>query len=526
MLMLKDAMSPEARRSSDVPGASPGATSQSDDGIGKRTLVAQILVQRRARTAGLGPTTEDVEAAAVHGMRGGGGELPRRDVQLKGGVGVVGDPYERHADAVADAVLAGRSAEPLLDASPGGARGGTPAVQRDAGSDPAKERQQRQGSNIERLVDLLHQPSTLPWGWEIGYAFLGELGMTDLLTAIGGAADRGYLPQLDARARTYAGAPYLRARLLAAVHVIELASAAPVGVSNPRLHQAGLELDRLSQSDQLQVIEFLLARRGVSIAPTILMEGVLAMREQQAAGPDQATVAATNGGASGHGAAGPATAGGAGVTAPPTPIEPGPWTPPGDQPIPFYIGNEAHKGIATEYVAAHVGDRVMTNFSPISSILAALRTIGQNPNPDALTETDRGLMPDITNLTRLHVYEIKPLAAQALGAAKATLCVGLFGRAGVAMQLGPTSEPGTQGGLPAPGGVYMFWSPEPGVIVYQYRRGRLVPVPVPEPEPATERRWRFELQPMTPQQRQAVATFTVGTALLLAAMILLSPVGI
>jgi hypothetical protein len=71
----------------------------------------------------------------------------------------------------------------------------------------------------------------------------------------------------------------------------------------------------------------------------------------------------------------------------------------------------------------------------------------------------------------------------------------------------------------------MFWSPEPGVIVYQYRRGRLVPVPVPEAEPVTERRWRFELQPMTPQQRQAVTTFTVGAALLLAVMILLSPVG-
>lgn len=137
-----------------------------------------------------------------------------------------------------------------------------------------------------------------------------------------------------------------------------------------------------------------------------------------------------------------------------------------------------------------------------------------------------GLMPDITNLTRLHLYEIKPFTAQGLGAAKASMCVGLFGRAGIAMQLGPMAEPGTSGGLPAPDGVYMFWSPEPGVIVYSYRKGRLVPVPVPEAEPATERRWRFELQPLTPQQRQAVTTFTIGAALLLAAMILLSPVGI
>jgi hypothetical protein len=38
----------------------------------------------------------------------------RAGVQLAGGIGRVGDPYERHADDVAAAVVAGRSAEPLL----------------------------------------------------------------------------------------------------------------------------------------------------------------------------------------------------------------------------------------------------------------------------------------------------------------------------------------------------------------------------------------------------------------------------
>ncbi len=47
------------------------------------------------------------EAAHVVQQRGG--------VQLKGGVGEVGDTYERHADEVADAVVQGRSAEALLD---------------------------------------------------------------------------------------------------------------------------------------------------------------------------------------------------------------------------------------------------------------------------------------------------------------------------------------------------------------------------------------------------------------------------
>src|SRR5262249_34466680 len=39
----------------------------------------------------------------------------RGGVQLKGGVGESGDSYEQHADAVADDVVAGRSAVPLLD---------------------------------------------------------------------------------------------------------------------------------------------------------------------------------------------------------------------------------------------------------------------------------------------------------------------------------------------------------------------------------------------------------------------------
>jgi hypothetical protein len=51
----------------------------------------------------------------------------RAGVALKGGRGETGDVYERHADAVADLVVAGRSAEALLDRHAGG--GGGAAVQ-------------------------------------------------------------------------------------------------------------------------------------------------------------------------------------------------------------------------------------------------------------------------------------------------------------------------------------------------------------------------------------------------------------
>jgi hypothetical protein len=63
------------------------------------------------------------EAAHVVQQRGG--------VQLKGGLGAVGDVYERHADEVANAVVQGNSAEALLDPYAGGA--GPAAVQRQVG---------------------------------------------------------------------------------------------------------------------------------------------------------------------------------------------------------------------------------------------------------------------------------------------------------------------------------------------------------------------------------------------------------
>jgi hypothetical protein len=59
----------------------------------------------------------------------------RDGVQLAGGVGRDGDEHERHADAVADRVVKGQSAEALLDAAPGrgGGRGGA-GVQRKSSS--------------------------------------------------------------------------------------------------------------------------------------------------------------------------------------------------------------------------------------------------------------------------------------------------------------------------------------------------------------------------------------------------------
>jgi hypothetical protein len=69
------------------------------------------------------------EAAHVVQQRGG--------VRLDGGVGRVGDPYEQHADAVADRVVRGESAEDLLDTLAHRGAAGGPAVQRMLSEDEA-----------------------------------------------------------------------------------------------------------------------------------------------------------------------------------------------------------------------------------------------------------------------------------------------------------------------------------------------------------------------------------------------------
>jgi len=98
---------------------------------GTAAAATQELGARAYATGGtvvLGPQGQDLhtvahEAAHVIQQRGG--------VSLAGGVGRDGDPYERHADAVADRVVAGQSAEALLDTmAPTAATTSTTGVQR------------------------------------------------------------------------------------------------------------------------------------------------------------------------------------------------------------------------------------------------------------------------------------------------------------------------------------------------------------------------------------------------------------
>jgi hypothetical protein len=84
----------------------------------------------------------------------------RAGVSLSRGVGAAGDTYEQHADAVADAVVRGESAEALLDRQ-APAAGGGPGVQRkiryplDAGTEDLAPSGNHVVANAEELVELL-----------------------------------------------------------------------------------------------------------------------------------------------------------------------------------------------------------------------------------------------------------------------------------------------------------------------------------------------------------------------------------
>jgi hypothetical protein len=181
--------------------------------------------------------------------------------------------------------------------------------------------------------------------------------------------------------------------------------------------------------------------------------------------------------------------------------------------------------IARHYREAHANETVFTNSTPLQSILATLSDRGMAVDAHALDAEQGLLRPDIVNITRMHIYEIKPATAAWAGRGRVALYAGHLARAGVVLALGPSTEPGTTGAMPAPGGVFVFWSPEPGIIAYQYRRARLVRHRVRAPAGEGAWRWEWKLEPLTRAQQEQVMVATMGTALVIMMMILLLPVG-
>lgn len=189
-------------------------------------------------------------------------------------------------------------------------------------------------------------------------------------------------------------------------------------------------------------------------------------------------------------------------------LTPGPWAPPGNQPAPLYVGREVHEAIAREYVETHGLDRVFTNSMSIGSML----DFTGNATPNKLSAQERLLKPDIANLTRLHLYEIKSEAEAPAGAAKLATYLAVFNAAGVPMQAGPVTEPGTMGVLPAPAGFVLYHCLTPGLIVYRYRKALPEPLPIGIPEPKGMRDW---VRRITDWRYWEEVTGLTGTALVL-----------
>ncbi|HEY0194456.1 MAG TPA: DUF4157 domain-containing protein, partial [Kofleriaceae bacterium] len=89
---------------------------------GARAMGAQAFATGHHVAFAGSPSLHTAAHEAAHVVQQAGG------VRVDGGVGAVGDVYEQNADAVADAVVGGQSAEPLLDRfAPAGRAASSPA---------------------------------------------------------------------------------------------------------------------------------------------------------------------------------------------------------------------------------------------------------------------------------------------------------------------------------------------------------------------------------------------------------------
>jgi RHS repeat-associated protein len=182
------------------------------------------------------------------------------------------------------------------------------------------------------------------------------------------------------------------------------------------------------------------------------------------------------------------------------PVLPGEWNPNPNTPrnrYGEYIGTEIHKSIGTYYISLHPGEVVFTNYFPIKSIFGKAGIKLPKTIEKGLEAIENKfnikLKPDILNLDLKDMYEISsgknPAAGYAKSRAEAMLKMKIMNMAGLDIKLGPINDPGVNGAVPAPGGVAVFFSPSPGVILYKYQKVRKVPdtKPVPVPVPRLER---------------------------------------
>jgi RHS repeat-associated protein len=134
-----------------------------------------------------------------------------------------------------------------------------------------------------------------------------------------------------------------------------------------------------------------------------------------------------------------------------------------------YVGNEIHKEIAAYYTATHPGNVIYTNYHSIAEIANALG-LGNKSVKGEDVEPDIADFGPVGSKRKVKIYEIRPEDDLVGAETKAISEVAVLNAKGIPARLGPMSEPGTYGWVPAPNGWAKFWSPVPGVIVYKYVR--------------------------------------------------------
>jgi hypothetical protein len=366
----------------------------------------------------------------------------------------------------------------------------------------------RQADQSQTLVDQVQQALSAPdpvagvGNPAAAFQILAGISSEQLLLQV--LTELGRRAQLDILISNVGSAPPNSEALLTSLFAVKVATGGATDISDPYLIEAAKHISKVPDETRDAVVRHVITLRYGAQNLAATMEALPALLESlsNTAGVPEAALQI----------AGAASAG--------LP-QPGPWQPPGGQPIPYYIGNQAHVGIAAEYALFHSADVAFYNFTPMSTLLTRWTNMG-NKLTGVLEAGKEGLKPDIINLTKKHLYEIKPFNSLPLAVAEAAMYAALFTAVGVPMTLGPIGEPGTTGIVPAPAGLFIFTTPAPGAITYQYRRAELRRVQVEEP--SGERKWRVELRPLTQQQQAAIATTTVGGMMLIIIMIALSPV--
>lgn len=366
----------------------------------------------------------------------------------------------------------------------------------------------QESSIVQSVIDALSQPSPVAGigDYETAWSILNGLSMADLLFTLTQLDDQRYLEVL--LSNTAPASRLGESKLMTAVRVVRFYRTKGAGATMEDYVDLVRQVSRLTGDQQEGIIAYLSASSGLSEEEAeIFAEGFQGMiqsakqpeKQEQGAEPEQSTEPYSQQ---------PMVAAG-------TVLGPGLWNRPGKMPVPFYMGITAHLGIAAYYVAAHASHVVFTNSIPVSSILTQLPWLVVVPNTGALSARELAAKPDILNLTAQHLYEIKPEGSESLALSEAKWYVGIFAKARILISLGPSGEPGTSGFFYDAGHYFAFWSPMPGVIVYQFGRRlperRRVPQTGEEPE---RYEWRIRWPQVSPQAVQVGAEVAVGAMLL------------